>query len=123
MVRFDLDPPPSAHRAPRGPSLTLALVAVSLGLGLGAGFWLGRLTARPPAASPMDADRQPHRCFADRLEQPPRRCADALIAQQQIQMNVRKSRQPFGFGHHAQVWRKHLDQTDRDPEPGPQSSA
>ena len=32
-------------------------------------------------------------------------------------------RQPFSFGHHAQVWPKHLDQADRDSEAGSQSSA
>ena len=38
-------------------------------------------------------------------------------------MNVRQSRQPLGFGHHAQVWREHLDQADRNAEAGPQSGA
>jgi murein DD-endopeptidase MepM/ murein hydrolase activator NlpD len=53
MVSVEIDPPPSARLAGRssGPSLTLPLAVVALIVGLGAGFWLGRVTARPGAAA------------------------------------------------------------------------
>jgi murein DD-endopeptidase len=51
MVTVEIDPPPSMRhaRAPARGGFTMPLVVIALLVGLGAGFWLGRVTARPVA--------------------------------------------------------------------------